>query len=85
MTTDHAAESGEFFASFPVLRWLPPGPAATHPGVDPGSFALAAAMSAAAGNCHGAGIDGYFRPNCQALERGRLDALAEGFGIRFLD
>ena len=30
------------------------------------------------------GIDDYFRRNCEALETGRLDALAEEFGIRFL-
>ncbi len=31
------------------------------------------------------GIDDYFRRNAGALETGRLDALAEEFGIRFLD
>jgi len=31
------------------------------------------------------GIDDYFRGNSEALNTGRLDALADEFGIRFLD
>ncbi len=31
------------------------------------------------------GIDDYFRRNSEALDTGRLDALADEFGIRFLD
>ena len=31
------------------------------------------------------GIDDYFRRNSEALNTGRLDALADEFGIRFLD
>ena len=31
------------------------------------------------------GIDDYFRRNWQAIEDGRLDELAEEFGIRFIE